>query len=114
MKWKWLVLLEIKEQDFLNLSKIIRSDKKFIVTKEDGNYYLSSSHLESLTDRSDVYKCATDILQRISNIVMLHYPGTPPVTSVTIDQIDVDGKRKSLTALSINAYIDQSKIELQL
>ena len=68
---KWLVLLEVKKSDFDNLSNLLRSSEEFSLMAENGEYYLTSSHWESLTNPSDVYLEATKLLQHIQRFPLL-------------------------------------------
>jgi hypothetical protein len=59
---------------------------------ENGEYYLTSSDGESLTNTSDVYLKATKLFQQLSAVAM-HFPGFRLLKPDIIYQVDEEGKR---------------------
>jgi len=111
---KWLVLLEVKKSDFDNLSNLLRSSDEFSLMAENGEYYLTSSHWESLTNPSDVYLEATKLLQHISAVAMIHFTGFPLLKPDIICEVDEEGKRQRWVALSATISVDSSSFSIQL
>lgn len=112
---KRLVLLEVKKSDFDNLSNLLRSSDEFSLITENSKYYLTSSHWESLTNTSDVYWEATKILQDISALAMISFPGFPPLKPDTICEVDEEGKRHNRVALSATINVGSScSVSIQL
>jgi len=105
---KWLVLLEVKKSDFDNLSNLLRSSDEFSLMAENGEYYLTSSRWESLTNVSDVYLEATKPLQDISAFAMISFPGFPRLKPDTICEVDEEGKRHNWVALSATINVGSS------
>jgi len=113
---KRLVLLEVKKSDFDNLWNLLRSSDEFSLITENSKYYLTSSHWESLTNTSDVYWEATKILQDISAVAMISFPGFPRLKPDTICEVDEEGKRHNRVALSATINVGSScsvSIELE-
>lgn len=111
---KWQILLEIKYSEFSKLSKVLDSDNKLTLTDENGSYYLSCSDFELLTSVADVHRPATELLQRISAVAMIRFPGFPLLKADVISQVDEHGKRKHGIALSAHIYCDNSDVYLEL
>ena len=111
---KWLVLLEVKKSDFDNLWNLLRSSDKFSLITENSEYYLTSSHWESLTNTSDVYWEATKRLQYISAVAMIHFTGFPLLKPDIICEVDEEGKRQRWVALSATISVDSSSFSIQL
>jgi hypothetical protein len=105
---KWLVLLDVKKSDFDNLSNLLRSSDEFSLMAENGEYYLTSSRWESLTNVSDVYLEATKPLQDISAFAMISFPGFPRLKPDTICEVDEEGKRHNWVALSATINVGSS------
>ena len=91
---KWLVLLDVKKSDFDNLSNLRRSSDEFSLITVNSEYYLTSSHWESLTNASDVHGEATKLLEDISAVAMIHFTGFPLLKPDIICQVDEEGKRQ--------------------
>ncbi|EGK90502.1 hypothetical protein D0A34_13130 [Microcoleus vaginatus PCC 9802] len=111
---KWLVLLDVKKSDFDNLSNLLRSSDEFSLMAENGEYYLTSSRWESLTNTSDVYGEATKPLQDISAIARIHFTGFPLLKPDIICEVDEEGKRQRWVALSATISVDSSSFSIQL
>ena len=112
---KWLVLLEdVKKSDFDNLSNLRRSSDEFSLITENSEYYLTSSHWESLTNTSDVHGEATKLLEDISAVAMIHFTGFPLLKPDIICQVDEEGKRQRWVALSATISVDSSSFSIQL
>jgi len=91
---KWLVLLDVEKCDFDKLSNLLRSSDEFSLITENSEYYLTSSHWESLTNTSDVHGEATKLLEDISAVAMIHFTGFPLLKPDIICQVDEEGKRQ--------------------
>ena len=91
---KWLVLLDVKKSDFDNLSNLLRSSDEFSLITDNSEYYLTSSHWESLTNTSDVYWEATKRLQHISAVARIQFTDFPLLKPDIICQVDEEGKRQ--------------------
>jgi hypothetical protein len=111
---KWLVLLDVKKSDFDNLSNLLRSSDEFSLMAENGEYYLTSSRWESLTNVSDVYLEATKPLQDISAIARIHFTRFPLLKPDIICEVDEEGKRQRWVALSATISVDSSSFSIQL
>jgi hypothetical protein len=111
---KWLVLLDVKKSDFDNLSNLLRSSDEFSLMAENGEYYLTSSRWESLTNVSDVYWEATKPLQDISAVARIHFTGFPLLKPDIICEVDEEGKRHRRVALSATISVDSSSFSIQL
>jgi len=111
---KWLVLLDVKKSDFDNLSNLLRSSDEFSLMAENGEYYLTSSRWESLTNVSDVYWEATKPLQDISAIARIHFTRFPLLKPDIICEVDEEGKRQRWVALSATISVDSSSFSIQL
>jgi hypothetical protein len=111
---KWLVLLDVKKSDFDNLSNLLRSSDEFSLSTENSEYYLTSSHWESLTNLSAVHSEATKTLQDISAVAMIHFTGFPLLKPDIICEVDEEGKRKRWVALSATISVDSSSFSIQL
>jgi hypothetical protein len=91
---KWLVLLDVEKSDFDKLSNLLPSSDEFSLITENSEYYLTSSHWESLTNTSDVHGEATKLLEDISAVAMIHFTGFPLLKPDIICQVDEEGKRQ--------------------
>lgn len=111
---KWLVLLDVKKSDFDNLSNLLRSSDELSLMAENGEYYLTSSRWESLTNTSDVYGEATKPLQDISAIARIHFTRFPLLKPDIICEVDEEGKRKRWVAGSATIRVDSSSFSIQL
>ena len=111
---KWLVLLDVKKSDFDNLSNLLRSSDEFSLMAENGEYYLTSSRWESLTNVSDVYLEATKPLQDISAIARIHFRRFPLLKPDIICEVDEEGKRQRWVAGSATIRVDSSSFSIQL
>jgi hypothetical protein len=112
---KWLVLLDVKKSDFDNLSNLLRSSHEFSLSTENSEYYLTSSHWESLTNLSAVHSEATKILQDISAVAMIHFTGFPLLKPDIICEVDEEGKRQRWVALSATINVGSScSVSIQL
>jgi hypothetical protein len=111
---KWLVLLDVKKSDFDNLSNLLRSSDEFSLMAENGEYYLTSSRWESLTNVSDVYLEATKPLQDISAIARIHFTRFPLLKPDIICEVDEEGKRQRWVALSAPISVDSSSFSIKL
>ena len=112
---KWLVLLDVKKSDFDNLSNLLRSSDEFSLMAENGEYYLTSSRWESLTNVSDVYLEATKPLQDISAIARIHFTDFPLLKPDIICEVDEEGKRQRWVALSATINVGSScSVSIQL
>ena len=113
---KWLVLLEdVKKSDFDNLSNLRRSSDEFSLITENSEYYLTSSHWESLTNTSDVHGEATKLLEYISAIAMIHFTDFPLLKPNMIYEVDEEGKRHGRRALSATLNVGSScSVSIQL
>jgi hypothetical protein len=112
---KWLVLLDVKKSDFDNLSNLLRSSDEFSLMAENGEYYLTSSRWESLTNHSAVYLEATKPLQDISAIARIHFTRFPLLKPDIICEVDEEGKRKRWVALSATINVGSScSVSIQL
>jgi hypothetical protein len=111
---KWLVLLDVKKSDFDNLSNLLCSSDEFSLMAENGEYYLTSSRWESLTNVSDVYLEATKPLQDISAIARIHFTRFPLLKPDIICEVDEEGKRQRWVALSATISVDSSSFSIQL
>ena len=111
---KWLVLVDVKKSDFDNLSNLLRSSDEFSLMAENGEYYLTSSRWESLTNVSDVYLEATKPLQDISAIARIHFTRFPLLKPDIICEVDEEGKRQRWVALSATISVDSSSFSIQL
>ena len=112
---KWLVLLEdVKKSDFDNLSNLLRSSDEFSLMAENGEYYLTSSRWESLTNHSAVYLEATKPLQDISAIARIHFTRFPLLKPDIICEVDEEGKRQRWVAGSATIRVDSSSFSIQL
>jgi hypothetical protein len=112
---KWLVLLEdVKKSDFDNLSNLLRSSDEFSLIPVNSEYYLTSSHWESLTNESDVYWEATKPLQYISAVARIKFTDFPLLKPDMIYEVDEEGKRHGRRALSATISVDSSSFSIQL
>ncbi len=111
---KWLVLLDVKKSDFDNLSNLLRSSDEFSLSTENSEYYLTSSHGESLTNLSAVHSEATKILQDISDVAMIHFTGFPLLKPDIICEVDEEGKRHKRVALSATIMLPPPSFSIKL
>jgi hypothetical protein len=112
---KWLVLLDVKKSDFDNLSNLLRSSDEFSLMAENGEYYLTSSRWESLTNVSDVYWEATKPLQYISAVARIQFTDFPLLKPDMIYEVDEEGKRHGRSALSAPINVGSScSVSIQL
>jgi len=112
---KWLVLLEdVKKSDFDNLSNLLRSSDEFSLIPVNSEYYLTSSHWESLTNESDVYWEATKPLQYISAVARIQFTDFPLLKPDIICKVDEEGKLHRRVALSATLRVDSSSFSIQL
>jgi len=112
---KRLVLLEVKKSDFDNLSNLLRSSDEFSLIRENSEYYLTSSHWESLTNESDVYCEATKRLQYISAVARIQFTDFPLLKPDMIYEVDEEGKRHERRALSATINVGSScSVSIQL
>ncbi|MFS8119663.1 MAG: hypothetical protein ACMG55_14420, partial [Microcoleus sp.] len=72
-----------------------------------GEYYLTSSHWESLTNLSAVYLEATKLLQDIRAVAMIHFD-FPLLKPDIICEVDEEGKRHRRFALSATINVGSS------
>jgi len=80
---------------------------------ENGEYYLTSSDLESLTNTSDVYLKATKLFQQLSAVAM-HFPGFRLLKLDIIYQVDEEGKRHRWVEIKSTLMSNQSDASIQL
>ena len=111
---KWLVLLEVKKSDFDNLSNLLPSSDEFSLITENSKHYLTSSHWESLTNTSDVYWEATQLLQDISAVAMIHFTDFPRLKPDIICEVDEEGKRQRWVAGSATITLPPASFSIQL
>jgi hypothetical protein len=112
---KWLVLLDVKKSDFDNLSNLLRSSDEFSLMAENGEYYLTSSRWESLTNVSDVYLEATKPLRDISAVARIKFTDSPLLKPDMIYEVDEEGKRHGRRALSATINVGSScSVSIQL
>ena len=112
---KWLVLLEVKKSDFDNLLNLLRSSDEFSLIPVNSEYYLTSSHWESLTNESDVYWEATKPLQYISAVARIQFTDFPLLKPDMIYEVDEEGKRHGRRALSATINVGSScSVSIQL
>ena len=100
--------IDVKKSDFDNLSNLRRSSDEFSLITENSEYYLTSSHWESLTNTSDVHGEATKLLEYISAIAMIHFTDFPLLKPDTIYEVDEEGKRHGQRALSATINVGSS------
>ena len=106
---KWLVLLEdVEKSDFDNLSNLLRSSDEFSLMAENGEYYLTSSRWESLTNHSAVYWEATKPLRDISAVARIKFTDFPLLKPDMIYEVDEEGKRHGRRALSATINVGSS------
>lgn len=111
---KWLVLLDVKKSDFDNLSNLLRSSDEFSLMADNSKYYLTSSRWESLTNHSAVHSEATKPLQDISAVARIQFTDFPLLKPDMIYEVDEEGKRHGLYALSATIRVDSSSFSIQL
>ena len=112
---KWLVLLDVEKSDFDKLFNLLRSSDEFSWITEKSEYYLTSSHWESLTNTSDVYGEATKRLQYISAVARIQFTDFPLLKPDTIYEVDEEGKRHGRRALSATINVGSScSVSIQL
>ncbi|MEG4005708.1 hypothetical protein QUA41_07790 [Microcoleus sp. Pol11C1] len=82
---------------------------------ENGEYYLTSSRWELLTNHSAVYLEATKPLQDISAIARIHFTRFPLLKPDIICEVDEEGNhRQRWVALSATISVDSSSFSIQL
>jgi hypothetical protein len=97
------------------LSNWRRSSDEFSLITENSEYYLTSSHWESLTNASDVHGEATKLLEDISAVAMIHFTDFPLLKPDIICQVDEEGKRKRWVAGSVTINVGSScSVSIQL
>jgi hypothetical protein len=108
-------VLAVRKSDVDNLSNLLRSSDEFSLITENSKYYLTSSHWESLTNTSDVLSEATKLLEYISAVAMISFPGFPRLESDKICEVDEEGKRHNRVELLVKILplLDSFSIQLE-
>ncbi|MBD2006432.1 MULTISPECIES: hypothetical protein [Cyanophyceae] len=111
---KWLILLEINESDFLNLSKLLTLSEKLKLIEKNSCYYLYSLDFEPLTNVSDVYGRATELFQKLNAVAMIHFPEFQLLNADVIEQVDENRKHHRFIAGSGTIKMDKSKASIKV
>jgi len=98
-----------------NLSNLLDSSEEFSLITENSKYYLTSSHWESLTNPSDVLSEATKLLEYISAVAKIYFPGFERLKPDYICEVDEEGKRHNRVELLVvtMAVLDSFSIKLE-
>ena len=114
MKRRALRYFIVNKSDVDNLSNLLASSDEFSLITENNKYYLTSSHWESLTNTSDVLSEATKLLEYISAVAMISFPGFPRLESDKIYEVDEEGKRHNRVELLVKILPLQDSFSIQL
>jgi hypothetical protein len=107
-------VLAVRKSDVDNLSNLLRSSDEFSLITENRKYYLTSSRWESLTTTSDVLSEATKLLEYISAVAMIYFPGFPRLESDKICEVDEEGKRHNRVELLVKILRGLDSFSIQL
>ncbi|MEG4293205.1 hypothetical protein Q5692_15445 [Microcoleus sp. C2C3] len=107
-------VLAVRKSDVDNLSNLLRSSDEFSLITENRKYYLTSSRWESLTNTSDVLSEATKLLEYISAVAMIYFPGFPRLESDKICEVDEKGKRHNRVELLVKILRGLDSFSIQL
>jgi hypothetical protein len=101
MKRRALRVFIVNKSDVDNLSNLLDSSEEFSLITENNKYYLTSSHWESLTNTSEVLSEATKLLEYISAVAKIYFPGFPRLKPDKICEVDEEGKRHNRVELLV-------------
>jgi hypothetical protein len=101
MKRRALRVFIVNKSDVDNLSNLLDSSEEFSLITENSKYYLTSSHWESLTNTSEVLSEATKLLEYISAVAKIYFPGFPRLKPDKICEVDEEGKRHNRVELLV-------------
>jgi hypothetical protein len=107
--------LLVYKSDVDNLSNLLDSSDEFSLITENSKYYLTSSHWESLTNPSDILSEATKLLEYISAVAKIYFPGFPRLKPDYICEVDEEGKRHNRVELLVRtmSLLDSFSIKLE-